>query len=113
MTMEDDKSSEMSAGYSFFPGKISAVEGNISSGRTMRVARVIEGIVRLASSTKEDDGDNRRSLSIWTVCGLYTSSYDLEYDPFLDLIERVVSDGPDVVVLCGLFVDGRQSLEMN
>ena len=40
MTMEDDKSSEMSAGYSFFPGKISAVEGNISSGRTMRVARV-------------------------------------------------------------------------
>ena len=120
-------------GYSFFPGQIVAVEGINPTGRTMRVTRVIEGVVPpppqasiedVASPTPSSssspyseekdaadaDDDDRRALSIWTACGPYTLSNDLEYDPFLDLVERVVAERPDVVILCGPFVDGRQSL---
>lgn len=114
-------------GYSFFPGQIVGVEGINSSGRTMIVKRVIEGVIpppllldevddkmtkettetiTMEDSTVNSNGD----LSIWTACGPYTTADNLQYDPLLDLIERISAEKPDVVILCGPFVDGRQPL---
>ncbi|KAL3780397.1 hypothetical protein ACHAW5_002685 [Stephanodiscus triporus] len=100
------------SGYSLFPGQIVAVEGNNPLGSAMRDSRIIEGIHLQCKSSHEcniSTADDR-SFSVWAACGPYTTSTDLEYDPLLDLIERVVSDKPQVVILCGPFVDARQSL---
>jgi DNA polymerase alpha subunit B len=99
-------------GYSLFPGQIVAVEGNNPLGGSMIVSRVIKGIHPQCKTSNEChmSVDDDRSFSVWAACGPYTSSDDLEYDPLLDLIERVVSDVPDVVILCGPFVDAQQSL---
>ncbi len=78
----------------------------------MIVSRVIEGIHPQCKTSNEChmSVDDDRSFLVWAACGPYTSSDDLEYDPLLDLIEQVVLDVPDVVILCGPFVDARQSL---
>lgn len=121
-------------GYSFFPGQIVGVEGINSSGRTMIVQRVIEGVIppplllldevddemtkkttetmTMADNTGNGNGNGGSDvdLSIWTACGPYTTADNLQYDPLLDLIERISAEKPDVVILCGPFVDGRQPL---
>jgi len=137
MTKMLDNNSNEGVGYSFFPGQIVGVEGINSSGRTMIVQRVIEGVVpppllllneaddemkkettESMTMTMEDNTSNGNdssgrgddNLSIWTACGPYTTADNLQYDPLLDLIERISAEKPDVVILCGPFVDGRQPL---
>ena len=118
LILDNNSNNDENIGYSFFPGQIVAVEGINPSGGTMRVSRVIEGAGPPPPSQQEGGGDvdegdrddRRAPLSIWAACGPYTTSDDLEYDPLLDLVESVASERPDVVVLCGPFVDGRQAL---
>lgn len=107
--------------YSLFPGQIVAVEGINSSGRTMQASRLIEGAPPPPPSPShklpEDDniyeqqeGEERHPLSIVAVAGPFTTNDNLDYDPFIDVLMNVLKDAPDVVILCGPFVDERQPL---
>mmetsp|Transcript_23933 Transcript_23933/g.57731 ORF Transcript_23933/g.57731 Transcript_23933/m.57731 type:complete len:747 (-) Transcript_23933:110-2350(-) len=105
--------------YSFFPGQIVAVEGINSSGRTMQASRILEGVAlpqeTMSASQLLDlqygaEGQNGAPMSIVSMCGPYTTKDNLDYDPLLDAIQMVMTDKPDVVIMCGPFVDGRQPL---
>jgi DNA polymerase alpha subunit B len=43
-----------------------------------------------------------------SVCGPFTTSDSLAYEPLLDLMNAVLENSPDVVILTGPFVDLRQ-----
>ena len=111
--------------YSLFPGQIVAVEGINSSGRTMQATRIIEGaavpppppspLPSLATTcpgveSKQQQPHQPHPLSIMAVAGPFTTNDNLDYDPFIDILMTVIKDAPDVVILCGPFVDERQPL---
>lgn len=105
--------------YSFFPGQIVAVEGINSSGRTMQASGLLEGaaptqetmapskLLDLHYGAKAQDG---MPLSIMSLCGPFTMKDNLDYDPLVDAILQVTTDKPDVVIMCGPFVDCRHTL---
>ena len=105
--------------YSFFPGQIVAVEGINSSGRTMQVSRLIEGAAPPTETFSASElmdyhhgakSQNGNPLSIVSLCGPFTTKDNLDYDPLVDAILKISTDKPDVVIMCGPFVDGRQPL---
>eukprot|EP00571_Detonula_confervacea_P012384 CAMPEP_0172302316 /NCGR_PEP_ID=MMETSP1058-20130122/4034_1 /TAXON_ID=83371 /ORGANISM="Detonula confervacea, Strain CCMP 353" /LENGTH=749 /DNA_ID=CAMNT_0013012741 /DNA_START=64 /DNA_END=2313 /DNA_ORIENTATION=- len=105
--------------YSFFSGQIVAVEGINSSGRTLQASRLLEGAPppqeTLTASELLDyqygsKSQNGNPLSIVSMCGPFTTKDNLDYDPLVDAILKISADKPDVVILCGPFVDGRQPL---
>lgn len=114
---EDDPTKNQS--YSFFPGQIVAIEGINSSGRTMQASRLIEGAAppteTLSASQLMDyhhgaKSQNGNPLSIVSLCGPFTTKDNLDYDPLVDAILKIQTDKPDVVIMCGPFVDSRQPL---
>jgi DNA polymerase alpha subunit B len=52
-------------------------------------------------------------LEIMVACGPFTTSDNLSYEPLLDLLRKVITKKPDVLVLVGPFVDITQPLLAN
>jgi len=105
--------------YSLFPGQIVAVEGVNSSGRTMQASRLMDGAAPPTELMGAEElldyhhgakGQDGNPLSIVSMCGPFTTKDNLDYDPLLDAVVRMMEDKPDVVILCGPFVDVRHPL---
>jgi DNA polymerase alpha subunit B len=105
------------ASFSLFPGQIVALEGLNVSGRKMVVSRICEGASFPAQKSRAADLMNYHydkqdgsSLKIMSVCGPYTTSDNLDYEPMLDLFNVIRAEKPDVAILTGPFVDMRHKL---
>lgn len=100
--------------YSLFPGQVVCVQGINSGGRTMVAQRIIEGkalplptskpesLLEMHYSRKYQGG---KALKVRVTCGPYTTSDNLNFDPFMTLMAGVLADKPDVVIMLGPFVD--------
>lgn len=90
------------------------------SGRKMVAHRICEGAAHAPTkSTVETllhhhhDTQDGKPLKIINMCGPYTTSDNLDYEPLLDMLETIRNEKPDVVIMAGPFVDMRHALVIN
>jgi DNA polymerase alpha subunit B len=93
-----------------------AVEGMNASGRKLVAQRICEGAPHppVQSSVKEllqfqyvDQAG--APLCVITASGPFTCSTNLDYEPWIDLLNHIMKQKPDVVILTGPFVDMNHS----
>ena len=82
------------------------------SGRKMVAHRICEGSAHPpCKSTVESllhyhySAQDGKPLKLMSMCGPYTTSDNLDYEPFLDMMEVIRAEKPDVVIMAGPFVD--------
>ena len=102
--------------YSMFPGQVVGVEGLNPSGRKMIAQKICEGVPKPFGESSADDlmkyhhspnHQDGKPLSIFTACGPFTTTSNLDFDPFVDLLARTRNMQPDVIILIGPFVDAN------
>ena len=103
---------DTSADYSLFPGQIVAIEGMNTTGRKLVANRICEGAAHSPNTSsigqlrkfhyEQQDGS---PVKLMIVSGPYTTSDNLKYEPFMDLLNDIIDADPDVVILTGPFVD--------
>lgn len=92
--------------YSLFPGQIVAVHGTNPDGTAVVASKIVEGSA--ASKKKSSVADfSPASLNVIVAAGPFTTSDNLDYEPFGDLMLHIQLTRPDVVILAGPFVDIR------
>jgi len=87
------------------------------SGRKLTAHRIWEGAAAACKTSAIGDlkrfhyeDQEGQPLLIMVAAGPFTTSENLEYEPFSDLLVLVQRDKPDVVIFTGPFVDMRHPL---
>lgn len=95
------------------------VQGVNASGRSMLVQRIVEGVPRpapLSAPSKllqfhhSDLYQGGQPLRVLAASGPFTTMQNLDYEPFDELMQKVFSERPDVLILMGPFVDSAHPL---
>ena len=102
--------------FAFFPGQVVGIEGVFSGGNKMMVSRIFAPAPKpqLSTPVKElmrcqhsSECQGSKPLSIFVAAGPYTTSDNLDFAPFQDLLAAVKRTRPDVVILNGPFIDAN------
>lgn len=105
--------------FSLFPGQVVLVQGINSNGKKIVAKRLVEGIPLDTAKTSPERllefhhskmYQGGQALKVIAAAGPFTTSDSLNYEPFNDILSRVIRDKPDVLVLTGPFVDVTQPL---
>lgn len=87
--------------YSIFPGQIIAVEGLNVSGNLLEVKSVFSDGYAEPADIPHLEND----IIITVAAGPFTSIDNLNYEPLMNLLERVKEEEPHVLILIGPFVE--------
>ncbi|XP_030642150.1 DNA polymerase alpha subunit B [Chanos chanos] len=95
--------------YSLFPGQVVIMEGMNTTGRKLVASKLCESVPLpfYSAEVKQEMDEEVEPLMVLVVCGPYTPSDSLTYDPLIDLINIINRDRPDVCILLGPFVDSK------
>lgn len=104
--------------YSLFPGQIVTLEGHNTTGRSMVVQRLCEGVPHPPNTSPAGDllkyhhkVQDGMPLNIVTAAGPFTTADNLDYQPLHDLLNNLLQqpEHVDAVILTGPFVDMRHA----
>ncbi|XP_077285664.1 DNA polymerase alpha subunit B [Arctopsyche grandis] len=96
--------------YTLFPGQVVALSGLNVQGDVFEAQQVfLDGSFDKANAPVLDDSLNGQ-LQMVVVCGPFTTSDSLTYDPLTDLIQYVTENKPHVVTLIGPFLHANHPL---
>lgn len=87
--------------YSVFPGQIIAVEGVNMSGHLLEVRSVFSGGYAPPAGAPKLEND----IIITVAAGPFTTIDNLNYEPLMNLLERIKEEEPHVLILIGPFVE--------
>jgi DNA polymerase alpha subunit B len=100
--------------YSIFSGQIVAVKGLALREGVMGVTDVAYRAPPLPVQTRRDNAEVMAGLRassgpmrVFVASGPYTAPCDLKYEFLQTLLSEVVAQKPDVLILCGPFVDAE------
>ncbi|XP_052274858.1 DNA polymerase alpha subunit B-like isoform X2 [Dreissena polymorpha] len=93
--------------YALFPGQIVALTGHNSTGQKFVANKLFESVALPLPDCPEEGSSGR--LTLLVAAGPFTTSDSLSYEPFTDLVEQIRLMRPDVCILMGPFVDGKNT----
>lgn len=102
--------------YSFFPGQVVAFKGTNADGEHFVVEEVLEipPLPVASASTTELRGLTQKladgPLSVFVASGPYTTDDNLLFESLEELCKKAAEQKPDVVILCGPFLDTEHPL---
>lgn len=87
------------------------------SGRKMVAHRICEGAAHAPTKSTVEQllhyhytTQDGKPVKLMSMCGPYTTSDNLDYEPLMDMLEVIRAEKPDVVIMAGPFVDMRHAL---
>ena len=86
-----------------FPGQVVAVEGINPSGHCITAFGILTGVPQPRESQPAASGARGKRVAV--AAGPFSTSEDLSMEPLGALVEACVRERPDLVYLCGPFVD--------
>ncbi len=98
-----------------FPGQIVMVEGVNSDGRVFHVQRFLQPVNPLMKFAKpiEAYSDYSKfsdgSMAVMIASGPYTLDHAMDYSPLTTIMRKAAELKPEVLILCGPFVDFEHS----
>lgn len=91
--------------YSVFSGQVVAVEAMNPVGDTLYVKEIFAKAYAPSSCAPRIES----SINVFVAAGPFTASSNMQYQPLWDLMEKVASDEPHVLLLVGPFLEYTHS----
>ena len=91
--------------YALFPGQIVAVRGVNPTGQSLVVKQLVTDATQPVACTDTALVYEQGPVKVSVASGPFCTHDNLDYRPLSDLMDTVLSNGTDVLVLIGPFVD--------